>query len=64
MWRILDVVLYMDEFLLKLKESRIGCDIGNTVCGARCNTHMIWSLLCPKLSSLKVMLGIADEFDK
>ena len=56
-------IVYMDVILLKLKESRMRCHIGSTFCGTLGYTVDV-SLLCPTLSSLKVMLSIADEFGK
>ena len=53
----------MYELMLKFKESRIGCHIGSTFCGALgCPDNV--SMLSPTLSSLKVMLSIADDFSK
>ena len=54
-------MVYMEELLLKVKESRIGCHIGNTFCGALGCADDV-SLLCPSHSSLIIMLIVADEF--
>ena len=50
--------VYMDILLTKLEESKIG----NKFCGALGYADDV--ALCPSLSSLKMMLSIADKFGK
>ena len=56
-------IVYMDVLLLRLKQSKVGCYIGNNFCGALGYADDV-ALLCPSLSSLKIMLGIADDFGR
>ena len=53
----------MNILLNKLKEYQIGCYIGNKFCGALRYADDV-ALLCPSLSSLELMLSIADKFGK
>ena len=56
-------IVYMDILMLKLKQSKLGCHMGNRFCGALAYTDDV-SLLCPSMSSLRMMLSIIDEFGK
>ena len=49
--------------LTRLKESRIGCYIGNTFCGAIGYADDV-SLLCPSLTSLRRLVSITEAFGK
>ena len=53
----------MDVLLTRLKKSGIGCHIGNTFCGAIGYADHV-SLLCPSLSSLRMLLNITDVFGR
>ena len=56
-------IVYMDVLLTRLKNSGIGCHIGNTFCGAIGYADDV-SLLCPSLSSLRMLLNITDLFGR
>ena len=60
---ILSAIVYMDVILTRLKKSGIGCHIGNIFCGAIGYADDV-SLLCPSLSSLRMLLNITDVFGK
>ena len=47
--------------LLRLKQSKVGYHISNNFCSALGYADDV-SLLCPSLSSLRMMLRIADDF--
>ena len=53
--------VYMDELLLRLKESGVGCYIGNIFCGALGYADDV-TLLAPTLYSMKRMLDICKKF--
>ena len=53
--------LYIDELFLLLKESAIGCHVGQTYVGAFGYADDI-ALAAPSLSSLKQMINICEQF--
>ena len=53
--------MYIDEFLSRLSAGKLGCYIGNIVCGALGHADDI-TLLAPTVSSLKYVLNICHQF--
>ena len=53
--------LYMNSLLLQLKESGIGCHVGNHYYGALAYADDI-ALLCPSRSGLQKMLNICEKY--
>ena len=53
--------LYIDELLVKLKSSKVGCYIGNVFVGALCYADDL-SLLAPSADAMRKMLQICEEF--
>ena len=53
--------VYMDELLLQLKRSKIGCYIGNMFCGAWGYADDI-SILAPSRNAMKLMLSVCENF--
>ena len=53
--------VYIDELLIKLRSSGVGCYIGNTFLGAFGYADDI-ILICPTIRALKVMLSIAQNY--
>ena len=53
--------LYIDELLVKLKLSKVGCYIGNVFVGALCYADDL-SLLAPSADAMRKMLRICEEF--
>ena len=53
--------VYMDELLLQLKRSKIGCYIGNMFCGALGYADDI-SILAPSRNAMKLMLSVCENF--
>ena len=54
-------IIYMDELLIKLSMSGVGCYIGNTFCGSLGYADDV-ILLCPTLMSMRKMLSICESF--
>lgn len=53
--------IYMDELLARLKESKIGCFIGNQYCATLCYADDL-TLLAPTHSAMTTLLQICEEF--
>ena len=53
--------IYMDELLLRLKSSKIGCHMGTHYVGAVGFADDV-TLLCPTLSGIKKMILICEQF--
>ena len=53
--------IYMDELLLELKNSGVGCYIGNYYCGAYGYADDI-ILLCPSITGLENMIRICEVY--
>ena len=53
--------IYMDTLLLRLKNSGMGCHIGNVFIGALAYADDV-TLICPTLTSLKALINICELF--
>ena len=53
--------IYMDELLIRLKKSGIGCHIGNTFLAALAYADDV-TLVCPTLKSLKLLVKICEVY--
>ena len=53
--------IYMDELLIRLKKSGIGCHIGNTFLAALVYADDV-TLVCPTLKSLKLLVKICEVY--
>jgi hypothetical protein len=53
--------IYMDELLLRLKKSGIGCHIGNVFVAALAYADDV-TLICPTLKSLQRLIKICEEY--
>jgi len=53
--------LYMDELLIRLRDSGYGCYVQNIFAGALCYADDI-TLICPSLSGLNVMMSVCERF--
>ncbi len=53
--------IYMDELLLRLKKSGIGCHIGNVFVAALAYADDV-TLICPTLESLKMIIKICEDY--
>ena len=54
-------IVYMDELLVALSNSGVGCHIGNTFCGSFGYADDV-IILCPTIHSIRKMLSICEEF--
>ena len=54
-------IMYIDELLVRLSKSKLGCHIGNSFCGALGYADDV-VLLSPSITSAKAMLHICSEF--
>ena len=53
--------IYMDELLIRLTKSGIGCHVGNTFFGALCYADDV-TILTPSRNSMTEMLRLCEEF--
>ncbi len=52
--------IYMDELLIRLKKSHVGCHIGNVFVAALAYSDDV-TLICPTLKSLNILIKICEE---
>ncbi len=55
--------IYMDELLIRLKKSGVGCHIGNVFVAALVCADDV-TLICPTLKSLNMLINLCEEFTK
>ena len=54
-------ILYMDELFIRLKQSKVGCYIGNIFAGALGYADDV-TRMAPTLTSINIMLSIVNQF--